>query len=164
MGTYSYINSSIQWRHREKAWWCGHLTRPSRASLDTRRKKLFQLMGNGTPFLENSLSFHSFSCPATTSETAKWWRDMSKQNVWHYVNVYLSPFLSFLLLLFYSTSCSLSLSLSLLKKKRRFRILEAFRWGVQGLPGEKIAMVRDWLTFTGNSYTICFILPHGLQH
>ena len=115
--THSYINSSIQWRHREKAWWCGHLTRPSRASLDTRRKKLFQLMGNGSPFLENSLSFHSFSCPATTSETAKWWRDMSKQNVWHYVNVTLSPFLSFLLLLFYSTSCSLSLSLSLLKKR-----------------------------------------------
>jgi len=71
ISVHSYINSSIQWRHREKAWWCGHLTRPSRASLDTRRKKLFQLMGSGTPFLENSLSFHSFSCPATTSETAK---------------------------------------------------------------------------------------------
>jgi len=117
---HSYISISIQMRHREKAWWCGHLTRPSRASLDTRRKKLFQLMGSGTPFLENSLSFHSFSCPATTSDTAKWWRDMRKQTVWHYVNVTLSPFLSFSLLLFYETSCFLSLSLSLLKKREGF--------------------------------------------
>jgi len=117
---HSYINISIQMRHREKPWWCGHLTRPSKASLDTRRKKLFQLIGEGTPFLENSFSFHSFSCPATTSETAKWWRDMRKQNVWHYVNVYLSHFLSFSLLLFYETSCFLSLSLSLLKKREGF--------------------------------------------
>jgi len=43
-------------------------------------------------------------------------------------------------------------------------ILDAFRWGVPGLPGEKIAMENYWLTFTPNSYTICFILPHGLQH
>lgn len=41
---------------------------------------------------------------------------MRKQNVWHYVNVYLSYFFSFSLLLFYKTFCFLSLSLSLLKK------------------------------------------------
>jgi len=70
--------------------------------------------------------------------------------------------LVFIIIILFNVLFSLSLSLSL-KKKRRFRVLEAFRWGVQGLPGEKIAMVRDWLTFTGNSYSICFILPHGLQ-
>jgi len=45
---------------------------------------------------------------------------MDKQNVWHYVNVYLSYFFSFSLLLFYEMSCFLSLSLSLLKKREGF--------------------------------------------
>ena len=69
--------------------------------------------------------------------------------------------LFFIIIILFNVLFSLSLSLSL-KKKRRFRVLEAFRWGVPGLPAVKIAMDRDWLTFTGNSYTIDYILPHGL--